>query len=434
MKRSHLFRLLILGVFLVAGCARGHAEKETPSQKSGRDAMDVASATEAAADSDRSQDQSLDCSEHGVPEEACGICHPELADRLLPGQGLKIRFPSAVSAAKAGVEAWPVTETEAGGFVEAMGRLEMNRNRAAKIATPVEGLVTRVLVDLGQPVKKGQVLVEINSRQWGEARASFIEARAEEQAAEAALGREEELHKERVSSTRDLEEARARYEAARATRQAAEGTLGSLGFTSEAAIDAKDPWLPLRAPFAGTVVARTATVGETAAPGGVLFEIADLDPLWAILSLPQASAASLHHGDSVEILIGGSPAATASIDWIADAIDPSTRMVQIRAVVPNPNKTLRAGTFIEARVHTGGNNHAVLVSPDAVYRFGGKPFVFLELAPDLYEVRRVDLAGEASGAVAVVAGLRPGDRVVSRQSYLVKSEFQKSRLGAGCVD
>ena len=369
--------------------------------------------------------QKLMCDEHHVPEQECGICHPELAETLRPGQGLKIRFPSATSAEKAGITAQPMRETEARAFVSAMGRLEFNQNRAAKIASPIEGQVMRVLVDLGQEVRQGQVLAEINAQGWGE-------ALAEEKAAKAALDREEELHRERVSATRDLEEARARYERARAARLAAQGA--GAGSNTVTQVGEGDPRLALRTPVSGTVVMRAVSMGDVASPGTVLMEVANLNPLWAMLSLPEASAALVHKGDVVDLSQGDAPLGSGQVDWVADVIDPATRMVPVRAIVPNPNRTLRAGTYVLARIRSGSKASAVLVPADATARFGGKSFVFLELSPDMFELRCVELSGETNGFVAVVAGLNKGDRVVSTQSYLVKSEFQKSRLGAGCVD
>ena len=381
----------------------------------------------------------LRCTEHDILEGECGICHPELADRLEPGQGVKIRFPSEASAQKAGVAARPVTGTRTAEFLEAPGRLEFNRNRYARLAAPLEGTVTRVLVDLGQDVVAGQALLEMSSPQWAEARASFRKAAAEEDAALAAFRREEDLHARRVSSGQDLDAARSRQEAARAARRAAEETLAGFGLTAEAIAGMRSgegdhPSLTLRAPFAGTVVSREASMGETATPGVALVAVADLDPLWAVLSVPAARSRSLRPGQSVEIRAGGAMVARGRLVWVADALQESTRMVEVRVEIPNPDRALRAGTFVQGRIQTGGDRPVVLVPSDAVHRFGGRPFVFLELGPDLYEARRVEVNTQTDNAVAVTAGLAPGDRVVMSGSYLVKSEFQKSRLGAGCVD
>jgi multidrug efflux pump subunit AcrA (membrane-fusion protein) len=90
--------------------------------------------------------------------------------------------------------------------------------------------------------------------------------------------------------------------------------------------------------------------------------------------------------------------------------------------------------FVEARVLLGDAGSATLVQSDAVHYFGGKPFVFVQLSDDLYELRRIQVGPRDNGQVPVLQGLADGDLVVQAESYLVKSEFQKSRLGAGCVD
>jgi len=82
----------------------------------------------------------------------------------------------------------------------------------------------------------------------------------------------------------------------------------------------------------------------------------------------------------------------------------------------------------------GESSASLLVPRDAVYRFGGKPFVFVRLSGDLYELRRVETRRASENLTAVTAGLTDRDLVAVEQSYLLKSEFQKSRLGAGCTE
>ena len=90
--------------------------------------------------------------------------------------------------------------------------------------------------------------------------------------------------------------------------------------------------------------------------------------------------------------------------------------------------------FVDASIIIGDSAASLLVPRDAVYRFGGRTFVFVRIAGDLYEVRRVETRTGPGNLTAVTAGLAESDLVAMEQSYLLKSEFQKSRLGAGCVD
>jgi len=90
--------------------------------------------------------------------------------------------------------------------------------------------------------------------------------------------------------------------------------------------------------------------------------------------------------------------------------------------------------FVDANIIVGESAVSLLLPRDTVHRFGGNPFVFVRLSGDLYELRRVETRTASRGLTAVTAGLSERDLVAVEQSYLLKSEFQKSRLGAGCVD
>ena len=109
-------------------------------------------------------------------------------------------------------------------------------------------------------------------------------------------------------------------------------------------------------------------------------------------------------------------------------------MAEVRAEVANVDGLLRAGMFVNAVITVGESSPSLLLPSDAIHRFGGKPFVFVRLASDLYELRRVETSASSQNLTAVTAGLADRDAVAVEQSYLLKSEFQKSRLGAGCVD
>jgi len=382
----------------------------------------------------------LFCTEHALPERECGICQPALADALLPGQGLKIRLLSAGAAGRSGIGSAPVGSETMELTVTVPGELAFNRNRLARITPQVEAVVRAVYVDLGEEVEAGGALVEISGPGIAEAKAAFLLARTEERIARDQFERETSLHAQGVSSERELHDAQMRYAEAVTAGQVASQQLLDLGFDPrgiEALVvaDAADSRLVLRAPFPGTVVERRVVVGDAIAPGDRLLALCDLATLWLDLSVPGPQASRLSPGAPVVIHPPGLEGSVqGEITWIADQLDPSTRLARVRAVFPNPRRALKAGTYVEAEVGLGSRDGVVPVGRDDVHRFGGKPFVFLELEPDLYEVRRVETEGSVDDRLLVVAGLDPGDRLVVRESYLVKSEFQRSRLGAGCVD
>ena len=92
------------------------------------------------------------CSEHNLPETECGICHPERAAKLKPGEGSKVRMPAADSASIVGVEMAQATVGDISESIECYAELAFNQNRLAQIAAPVAGILQSVDVDLGAKV------------------------------------------------------------------------------------------------------------------------------------------------------------------------------------------------------------------------------------------------------------------------------------------
>ena len=382
----------------------------------------------------------LYCGEHNVAEAECGICQPALADKLLPGHGLKIRLPSAASEAKAGISALHPQEGSAQAAVTAVGELGFNLNRLARITPLTDGIIRRVYVDLGQAVSEGDVLAELSSPKIAETKAALLKTVAEETVSAKALARERELFEKKVSPAQDLFDAEARHTTARAGLQAAEQTLLGLGFNREALdriVEEQEGGSTLRlvAPFDGTVITRNAVVGDAVSVGDRVFSVADLQTLWLRMAVSEADVVRLRPGHGVEVRCESvGRTVSGHITWISSQLNETTRMVEVRAEVPNSDRSLRAGMFVDARIALGKSVSSFLVHRDAVHRFGGNPFVFVRLEGDLYELRRVEIGPRVQDYVAVTAGLDSGDLVATAQSYLLKSEFQKSRLGAGCVE
>jgi cobalt-zinc-cadmium efflux system membrane fusion protein len=383
---------------------------------------------------------SLYCGEHRVPEAECGICQPALADRLLPGQGLKIRLPSAASETKALIVAERPQPGPTRSTVRAVGELRFNLNRLVHITPLTDGVVRRIHVDLGQEVSQGDILAEISSPDVAGAKAELLKAVAEEKVSSEALTRERKLFEKKVLSAQDLYDAEARHATAVAGLRAAEQVLLDLGFDRQTLDrivmdqEAKST-LPLVAPFAGAIIARDAVVGDFVEVGDQMFSVADLATLWLSLAVAEGEVGGLRVGQRVEIQSQALDHEIAGrITWISSRINETTRMAEVRAEVANPDRSLRAGMFVDATIIVGEGATSLLVPRNTVYQFGGKPFVFVRLSGDLYELRRVETRAGPRDLTAITAGILDSDLVAVEQSYLLKSEFQKSRLGAGCVD
>jgi cobalt-zinc-cadmium efflux system membrane fusion protein len=246
------------------------------------------------------------------------------------------------------------------------------------------------------------------------------------------VAREEELAAGGLSPRRALEEARRERAAAQAEHDAARSALGAAG----AAPDDGDGRHVLRAPFAGTVVARDAVAGRTAGAGQVLVQVADLSTMWAQLEVPEAEAGLVRPGQAVEIVLEGARARPreARVSRVAAAVDPASRTVRARVELPNGDRALKAGTFLRARIRVTAEHGGLLVPREAVQRAQGRAVVFVKRGEAVFEPVAVR-TGEVDGAlVEVVEGLEPGAEVVTTGAFLLKTEIMKESIGAGCCD
>jgi membrane fusion protein, heavy metal efflux system len=367
------------------------------------------------------------CAEHGLPEDECGICHPERAAKLKPGEGSKVRLPAADSATLVGVETAPASVGAIPEAIECYAELAFNQNKLAQIAAPVGGIVQNVNADLGCKVEEKQCVADI----WS---AAIAEAVAKAVLTHQTLERERKLRADRVSSEKDLQQAEADHRAA--CQQAR-----TFGFSEEDIDRMKDKpndpvFLEVRAPFAGEIVERTAVRGALVETGKSLFTMADRSDMWAMLNLPESALARVKVGQKVELKVESLPGQTftGKLTWIAAEVDERTRMARARAEVPNLGGVLKAKMYARARILVRSAEGAVLAPSSAIYALEGRPFIFVKLADDLFEARAVSIGVKFDGQLEVLAGLKAQEVVVVNHGFALKSQWLSSRMGAGCAD
>ena len=418
MKNQRSFQFVavaaIVAVALLAGCNK----QEGATAEAGHTATEAHVVT---------KDGVAMCTEHSVPEAECAVCKPHLADKLQPGGSMKVRLPSTNSTTIVGIQTkTPELGAMADG-IECVAEVSFNQNKLAQIAAPVSGIVQTVDVDLGTKVEEKQTVAKL----WS---ASIAEAVAKAVLSHQTLDREKRLRTERVTSEKDLQEAEAAHRSA--CQQ-----LRTLGFT-EAQVDElsvkpqEQVLMEVRAPFAGDIVERMAVRGSLVEAGKPLFTLVDHSVVWAMLQVPEATLARVQAGQAVELRVNSLPGKVfmGKLTWISPAVDERTRMVRVRAEFANPDRLLKDKMFATARVLARQMEGALLVSPSAIQHIEGRPFVFVKLGEDLFDVRAVRLGAKYDGRQEVLAGLQPDERVAVSHAFALKSAMLMSSLGAGCAD
>ena len=382
----------------------------------------------------------LFCNEHGVPEIECAICQPDLAASLVPGESLKVRFASRDAADKVGVRTERPKMAEAGPGMRVICEIQYNLNELARVTPLAAGVVRSVLNDVGDRVKAGHVLAELHSVSAASTKSDYLAAIVEQTIWEQAFERESRLKEQQISAEKDYIAAEAKYRSAQLQVKMLAQKLINLGFTGNEIEEIKrtqdtSAKLAIRAPFAGEIIERSAVIGEAVQIGDALFTVADLSTRWITMLIPSSEIGRIQAGLSVEARFDALPKRTfkGRITWVDASIDPRTRMVRARALILEDTEFLKAGLFGEARIHATPAQSSVHVPRDAVQKHEGLDYVFVRDEPDLFALRRVELGGFENGSAYVLAGLGPQDAVVTEGSFIVMSEFLKSRLGAGCV-
>jgi cobalt-zinc-cadmium efflux system membrane fusion protein len=320
------------------------------------------------------------------------------------------------------------------------GKILANENRLAHLSARVPGRIVSVFANLGDRVKEGDRLLLLDSPAFGEAQLEYRKARTALSVTEKALERSTALLDRGAIGEGEHQRREADYENARADLHEAEEKLHLLGMTEREIQRLAAKTLPhaevarvsLRAPFTGEVIERNATIGEIIDPNKMLFTVADLSTVWVRADFPEQQAGRLKTGLTIEVRVSAYPETMfqGAITYVGAVIDPTTRTVTARAEVANPEGRLRPEMFADVTLVTDAQ--PVLSLPrSAVQQAGSRTVVFVVRGPRRFESREVTLGQASSEYIQVIAGLTPGDEVVTQGSYALKSELLREQMPTG---
>ena len=325
----------------------------------------------------------------------------------------------------------PVTEGDVRTAIRVPAALEPVTGGEAIVSAPADGrYATPTLPSVGDRVIAGQPLGRIEPRliEGAEDRASLLAAVTETQAAldgaKAEQARAERLLAERAVPARRVEEARRATAVAEAKQAAAQARLAQrdevLGSGGGAATGNA---FILRAPIAGRVAEVNAALGASFDQGAPLFRIVRTDELELQAQIPPSEAPLRGPITSLALEI---PGRRDPIDLkphhVHDAgvIDPKTRALPVQIEVDNRDGQLLVGQTGTAVIYTGKTERLPVVPRDAVLMEAGRPYVFIQAGGESFLRRYVDVATRDGDRVGLRAGVKVGDRVVTRGAYEVQ--------------
>src|SRR5262245_44940164 len=341
----------------------------------------------------------------------------------------------------------PVTERSSDLERETTGKVGFNEDRITPVFPNCTGRIVDVLVKKGDIVKAGQSLLEMESPDVVAAENDLAAAVTSENTASTAqdvarkmLERTEGLHEREAISTKELQEAEAAYARAkdeqhrtRAAVRVAEARLALYGKTPDEItligdlgrknVGKVDDRVVIRAPLSGTIVDRKVGQGQYVRQEGnePLILLSDLSSLWVLAEVYESFLSSIHVGAPVTISVAAYPDRTfpARISFINPTVDPETRTVHVRCVVPNPDKLLKPEMFARISIGAAAPRPFPAVPASAIFTQGTDSFAFVEESPHQFRKRPVKVGRQVDGHILVESGLSVKERVATHGVLLL---------------
>jgi membrane fusion protein, heavy metal efflux system len=304
--------------------------------------------------------------------------------------------------------------------IETTGVVDFDNDQATSVLAPFSGPVSRLLVSLGQQVKKGDALAVVDSPDFAAAISAYQKALATAQTNRKLADLDRDLLAHNGVSQREAAQAETDAANAEADRDAALQELVSLQVPAatikEIQAGGKVARVEgmIRAPVAGTVVERLVTPGQLLEAGATpCFTVADLSRVWVMAQVFGADLAAVSVGDAADVNSIGSKSFSGKVDNIAALVDPDTRAVAVRVVVDNPGDLLKKQMYVRVRLEARQESRGLLVPVSAILRDDENlPFVYQLQADDSLTRRHVTLGSRTGDAYDIAEGLSAADKIV----------------------
>jgi cobalt-zinc-cadmium efflux system membrane fusion protein len=291
----------------------------------------------------------------------------------------------------------------------------------AALTAHAEGMISRLNKRLGDPVKAGEVLALVDSKDAAQIASDRASAQARAVLARRIAEQEEALFQQGATSRRSLQTAQASLAAAEADAKRARDAAA----TANLAADGHS--VAVISPLSGRITAQAAALGAFVRTETELFRVSDPRLVQVEAQLAAIDAARVQPGDSAILMLPNGTTARAVVRSVTPALDPQTRTQTAVLSVPEgqplaPGETLQVRISPKSSMATG-----IVVPEEAVQSLDGHDAVFARTNKG-FVVRNVTVASRGAGRASIISGLKPGEPIATRNAFLLKAELGK---GAG---
>ena len=321
---------------------------------------------------------------------------------------------SDADARRIGVTFAPVTLAALDREVRTVGQIALDETRVSAIAPKIDGWVERLYVNsTGQPVAAGQPLLTIYSPMLVTAQEELLLARRLQGEVASAEGATTQRAADLVASAR---------------RRLAYWDIAPSEIAEVERTGAVRKTMTLRAPAGGYVLEKNVLAGQKIMAGDALYRVADLSAVWVEGEVFEQDLASVRVGQTVRAELQALPGEhrTGRIAYVYPTLNPETRTVRVRVVLPNRDLALKPGMYATLRITAGARDPVLTVPRSAVLSTGERSIVFVRDAGGALAPREVALGASNDERVEILRGVRAGETVVASATFLVDAE---SNLG-----
>jgi len=330
----------------------------------------------------------------------------------------------------------------------AVGQIAYNEDVSTIVLAPFAGRVARLIARLGERVRQGAPLLEIDSPEIVQPQNDFLAAIAATNKARAKLSlatlneaRNKGLYEGKAGALKDWQQSQAELDAAQNDLRAAETAVDAarnrlriLGLSAEEIAGLQEKGqikrsVPIISPIEGTVVARKVGPGQYVRndPPDQLYVVADLSTMWLKAFVPEIDIPFIHVGQDIEVKVTALPGLTfgARVTHVGAVFEATTRRIEVRSEVANPGGALKADMFASFKITTAESVTALAVPIDAVIRDADASYVWVQREPMLFERRPVRIGIEQDGQMQIREGLTPGELAVARGAIFLDNQWRQ---------